>query len=880
MEKQSTTHSFPIAPSSVPDAQGRRPAPRLPALTTIGILFLTALCAVGAALFQDAFDLTSLLWFFGLLILALLMILVPVRHQLPALLFAPFRVLVNFYAADTTFASQGSPQRRIMLASYGLSLAMIVGLLLTIYVMTISKLVGVVLLLAGLGFVYFVAYPTLDPLILFRRYVAYLRAAPAAESVALPAVRWWLGAVEWAVILAVTLLVTQPFQTSDPTTQLSGNESEWLTSSAYTAAFNLRQYGRIPLWQPDLESGEPFVENPFAFIFNPVTGMPALIWGAAIGLRVSVILSILLVGLGGWFLGYVLGMKTLGRLLLALLLMGKGNMHAMLSSGYFQLAVSQVYMPWVIGGTLAIIRLPRQRWPIVLTAVFTTLLFFTGNLWYVLPTVVGAVCVALPMIVNVRRRSVNTFALKRLVWAALLAGGLSAVALLPIAIHFDRIGKHPPEFEAGWVVPLEDVIPLYFDGSNQREINIFFPATRLHWQRPVLDEDEFYYSFVTPAWFVLLLLLVPLYCPAGHWGRRFWFVALGLAVLATIWGAGGNPLFVQMYRTIPGLGQWRFVGRALAIATFWIAVLVALRADSLWNIIFRTDWLKLGVNRTLTRVTPPLLGAGLLVAGGVAGLQVNDQWDKLDNIVRPLVQQTHNCISWLRQTHPDAPLAVWQLDYRYITTYLINHIRTWDVQADFEMLPLPTTVGQPDLNLNVLYPEYGYINVMEERFIMLNSGFEPVDDSPLIESIVPCLYRNPHAIPYAYTVSRSDLMRLQMSEIVDKLQVSPHLFTPVTLLQRQPDAITLRVEGLRQGSQVLGVQERAYPGWRVTINGKPARMESVGGQIGVSLPLGDDPLIIQFEYRPPLVMIGGLITIATSAFCAGYLLYGGRKRQI
>ena len=89
-------------------------------------------------------------------------------------------------------------------------------------------------------------------------------------------------ALEMVVIVVMVALATYRFYTA-PGLQLSGGEAEWLTSSAYAAHDGLREYGRIPLWQPLLESGETLVDNPFSFILNPFSSLPSLIVGAAEG---------------------------------------------------------------------------------------------------------------------------------------------------------------------------------------------------------------------------------------------------------------------------------------------------------------------------------------------------------------------------------------------------------------------------------------------------------------------------------------------------------------------------------------------------------------------------------------------------------------------
>jgi hypothetical protein len=83
----------------------------------------------------------------------------------------------------------------------------------------------------------------------------------------------------------------------------------------------------------------------------------------------------------------------------------------------------------------------------------------------------------------------------------------------------------------------------------------------------------------------------------------------------------------------------------------------------------------------------------------------------------------------------------------------------------------------------------------------------------------------------------------------------------------------LSVSDHKPGS-VLTVQETSYPGWTVTVDGKPAQIESVGGRIGVRLP--DKPAgsttSVLFAYKPTVLYASAVITLVMILIFAGYLL--------
>src|SRR5260370_28712793 len=125
-------------------------------------------------------------------------------------------------------------------------------------------------------------------------------------------------------------------------------------------SYSLHNYGYIPLWQPLFEYGEPFLDNPFTFVFNPINTAPSIFTDGITGIKISVILTAILAAVGGWVLGRVLGFGLLARLLLALLCLGKGNMAAMIGTGYFQLSVTQAYFPWIMAVFYLCFRIRRH----------------------------------------------------------------------------------------------------------------------------------------------------------------------------------------------------------------------------------------------------------------------------------------------------------------------------------------------------------------------------------------------------------------------------------------------------------------------------------------------------------------------------------------
>src|SRR5690606_15015954 len=134
-------------------------------------------------------------------------------------------------------------------------------------------------------------------------------------------------------------------------------------------------------------------------------------------------------------------------------------------------------------------------------------------------------------------------------------------------------------------------------------------------------------------------------------------------------------------------------------------------------------------------------------------------------------------------------------------------------------------------------------------------GYTPFTISPTPVDENHCLWRREGATAYAYTVPLA-LLQTRYEPLGAALTI------PIRDYTRQADTITVDVTTPNEDT-VLVVQENAYPGWRVTVNGDSAELESVGGLVGVVLP-ANGSYRVEFKYRPPLLMVGAVISALTA----------------
>lgn len=679
-----------------------------------------------------------------------------------------------------------------------------------------------------------------------------------------------LIAIEFLLILLPALFVTREWWEWDENTILPGNEAEWLTSAAFVAHDSLAEMGRIARWNPYNNWGEPLVENAFSFVLNPFSILPSLVVGGVQGIKWSSAFYLVFAAFGGWYCGKALGLNWVGRVLLAWLLLFKGNQHMMIRAGYFQLGVQQAYFGWIIGGAFEVLT-TRRRTPIVLTAVMIVLMFWAGNVWYILPILITLA--VMTSVLVVRRSDIHWMAIRRMSYAAVLTLVLGAAYILPVVLQQSSIGRHPPEIRAGWelVNPLHAGL-LYVDGSLQatrRDLIVYKPNMDSY-----VDGWLFiYYSYVAPLSVVGSFVVVFFYyyhrkhtverkpfLPQPPYFWRMMVIGGVLIVLITMWGMGGTGLFIWLYEHVPLLDGWRFVGRALAMSSFWVAVIIAMFAHGIWNNY--GQWYMRGLL---------LIGCGLILADQMS------YWNYTPMVI-PRERTYENCLNDFREEYGDAPLAMEYPGYNVMRAFINEKVRHLYIDADFVMLPQDNTLGRRDHTLAWLRPPYLLSHNATFANMVLDEGlYTPyvIAKTKHYPHQPTCIWQyKENSLPYAFTLSKRWHQSYRNSTIEEWID-APYV-TEVTSLQRHYDTIAVLTHA-RRNQEYLVVSENASYGWHVTVDGNAVPLEVIAGVIAVKLPLDGQQHFVVFEYRSTLYTIGAILTIIGAVGSIVFLLW--RKKN-
>jgi len=688
--------------------------------------------------------------------------------------------------------------------------------------------------------------------------------------------------LELALIAIVAVYGMREFINSDPTFTLHGNEAQWLTSSAQYVKVSWDKYGYIPLWQPYLSRGEPTIDSPFSFALSPFSSLPSFLIGYPNGIKISVIISSVLSGFGGWYLGRVLGFGAAGRLLLGLLFAVKGPQHTAITRGYFQLGTTQAIIPWVVASSIALVKFKKQRYPVVLLAFWITMLFLGGNIYYTLPAIFMAVVIMLLHLVRARTEDDPPhwlpLAFDRVIWQRMILSlvltiGLAGITFIPILLNSGYIGRHPSE--SGWGAP----------ASMTAVIAQLFSPSFVQDGGGVWNEN--YYIYTMPIWFgFIVFLLLPVLERALPGERRslgnqwrIWFAGVFFFIFFTTWGSGMNAFVGWAYENLPLIGRWRNVNRMLTLTSFWAATFAALWIDIFWKRIdpaasyrqlatseFR-DWLRAAVRVSIGVI---LVSLSLLAVWEVVSGRL------LYGSVVPESSMISQCVAWIKE-HDDEPMpSVWVLDYYTVNPFIREGVRISNINADYDPLGVTPTIF--DLDLTEATPEWIIPYFQAEQEFWGLRGWSPVEGSPLMGDGQPCAWRNPNALAYAFTIQYDDLLWASTAPPREdfRIPMDTTLTQPVTEYDWLPGKIRFNYNNTTEEQVVLVVQEVAWPGWVVRINGEPARLESVGQLIGYVIPPNSEQ-VIEFEFTAPLLRVGAIITALSVLFI---ILYLGRADRL
>ncbi|MEK7873247.1 MAG: hypothetical protein AAB502_05245, partial [Chloroflexota bacterium] len=311
---------------------------------------------------------------------------------------------------------------------------------------------------------------------------------------------------------------------------------------------------RFPIWNPYYATGQPLLGDPIASYLYPLSLAPVLAFGVIPGIKVALVLSLFLSGVGQWLLGRAVNLPRSLCLWAAALFMLSGNLANKFSDGNLAHILSYPWVPLALTFTWLALRDRRPGW-VALASLCTAMPVFAGNYEYFLFVLLAGLATALARgaFAGFEARSWQPALATVALYAGIvaLAVGLASVRLLPTLVD---------------VLPTMVKYPFQREGSLSPYTALSFILRHLpSWEGKPTNWE--WYSFLGPAPFLGLVFLYLAWRQREARQHVVVFGALGLASLLLIAQAYPYSPFYWLSQVLPLWNAFRNPMRALVLPT-------------------------------------------------------------------------------------------------------------------------------------------------------------------------------------------------------------------------------------------------------------------------------------------------------------------------
>ena len=667
--------------------------------------------------------------------------------------------------------------------------------------------------------------------------------------------RWTGFALEFLLIILVAYFYCGKLLLNFDATKLqqTGEHNE-ISTLPLLAEIGLWRYRQFPLWNPYALTGYPGATGDMvSFFWNPISTIPVVAWGGINGMKVSTFLTYIIAGLGQWMFGYVIGLRRTHRLWSAILFMISGGLALLWRVGWYGLLLGIAWFPWCFALLLRALQRKTLPW-VITTSVAVFMVFSSGGGYY--PTYL-LVCLATLTIISLFRAKagerwqlIRTAAL-----VVLFSTALSAIVLVPYLDSFRYTTRDAPiDFYQYYSQPIEYGLLNFIIYTPEwfRE-DVLGTASGWNW---------FYIGWLPVA----ALALVPL--AYSRLRRQRWSMLLSgiLFLILMMWFANLYTPFKQIYEWLPILYNYRFPNRLLIVAASPLLILSAQGLEYLYRVSkagVKHRKINFGLSGKKSNVLPAhrLVSLYWIIALAIttkAVFEVNKYFAFVD---QDLSTESFYVLKWLKSYDP--------------SLYYIN-LGEGDIYWNWT--PAAYTLEMPVINF-----QYNHrIRTQDEqhatgspfyakaKYIVLSVFRKPdVTTGKIIKRFSGVnIYYDPEALPYAFSV--------QPTLLLGQNKLTKDQVTAMEARILGPNQVVVKGEPAEAGD-VLVVLMSNYPGWKLSIDGKPAHVAAVNGYLGSILQPGEHTYT--FYFQPIQHLIGATISNLTLLFIIIYFAYRAIKKH-
>jgi hypothetical protein len=418
----------------------------------------------------------------------------------------------------------------------------------------------------------------------------------------LPAPRF---ATAWAALIYALATLTVGWPALAGRFLVNPNSDQYIAGYAFRefAAGWIRDGRGVPLWNPYLFGGLPYVAGMHGDIFYP-TALLRIVLPTDVAMTWGLIVHVVLAGLFTYVFLRAAGVGFFGAVVGGLAYMLAGNVAGQVSPGHDGKLFVSALLPLALFFVHRGVRDGRV-WAWGALAITITLAVLTPHpqlLQYMLLTTGAYALFAAFGQLDTRERLPRAVAMRRLGLATLavtigMVGG--AIQFLPL---FEYTPWSPRAGGAGWEHAISYSMP------PEELLNFYLPQFSgildQYWGRNAIHLHS---EYVGASALVLGGLAFGARGPSAR--RLLWFWT-GALLISTLWALGGfTPFYSIVYALVPGTKFFRAPSTMLYVVSFCIAVLVAIGVD---RVVTRRD---VGVRYLLVWMGVAL-GIALLATSG------------------------------------------------------------------------------------------------------------------------------------------------------------------------------------------------------------------------------------------------------------------------
>ena len=395
--------------------------------------------------------------------------------------------------------------------------------------------------------------------------------------------------------------VGRAFLDFNPMTWPTGNE--WgIHLQPYHFWTQLQSCGLCALWNGGINGGAPALADVFGSTLHPLVMIPVLLWGVAVGAKVSVVAALWLAGAAQWGIARTLRLGWLARIWSALIAIMGGQLLAPMDVGEIAMVISVAAGSLTVAAALDL-GVTGRRQATLRLALAGAMMIVAGHGYIQLGLLCwGPAFVFFVLDKQLKPRPVGKeFALA--VGLSLLLAGVFVVPALHFLPNFTK--PIDPEFVAAQTIEYSPLNLLIRDWQ--------FMHTNILGKLP-------YPAPLFIGWLPVALAVICLRVARGRDHAALLCLGCGAALMFFVASAVPLRWFVTL---IPGLAGFRHAILIAALAIPGVLGLSAYGLHYLWNMNWPRLTLQLTLNQTPIRVMPVLNLAWLLFIPLVGSLRVS-----------------------------------------------------------------------------------------------------------------------------------------------------------------------------------------------------------------------------------------------------------------